>query len=484
MITIQHLLALSPVIILSATIVAVMLSIACERNNNRNANISLIGMLLALASFFVVTPGYPLMVTKLLQIDHFTLFYTGFVIVAGIITILFARSWLETLDDNRDEFYLLLLISVLGGSVLASASHFISFFVGIELLSLPLFGLIGYAYKHKMSLEAAIKYMILSAVTSSCLLFGIALIFSGTGDLYFDTLGAKMSIEFSEPLLMLGFGMIVVGIGFKLSLAPFQLWTPDVYQGAPTSVTFYLATGAKIAVFAVVMRLFTVMPVIDSSSIHLILVICAFISIFFGNFVAMLQSSIKRLLAYSSIAHMGYLLIVLIALDSQAKATEALNVYLISYLLSSIAVFGTVCLVSGANNQVGEGLADGLKGLFWRSPALAISMTLSLLSLAGVPLTIGFIGKFYIFVLAVGSQLWWLLAFVIIGTALGLYYYLRVAINLFLRVDAQEVVDINPHASLSVNISKVCIIVSAILVFILGIYPRYIIDLAIWAQIG
>lgn len=481
MITTQHIIALLPVIILSVTIVVLMLSIACSRNNNRSANISIAGMVLALLSFVVVIDHTPIMVTRLLQIDHFSLFYTGLVVLTGIITVLFARPWLETLDDNKDEFYLMLLLSVLGGATLSSASHFVSFFVGIEMLSLPLFGLIGYAYKHKISLEASIKYMILSAVTSSFLLFGIALIFSGTGDLYFDTLGAKMSYAFSDPLLLTGFGLLVIGLGFKLSLAPFQLWTPDVYQGAPTSVTFYLATGAKIAVFSVVMRLFTVMPVIDSSSIHLILVICAFVSIFFGNFVALLQDNIKRLLAYSSISHLGYLLIVLIALGSQEKATEALNVYLVSYLLSSIAVFGTVCLASGACNQVGEDRADNLKGLYWRSPALAIAMTISLLSLAGVPLTIGFIGKFYLFVLGAGSQLWWLLAFLILGTALGLYYYLRVAINLFLKVDDDYK---QSCPNLGAGVSQMCIIISAILVFVLGVYPRFIIDLATWAQIG
>lgn len=481
MITTQHLITLLPILILGMTVIAVMLSIALRRNNKTSAIITAIGMLIALMSVAYSAKVVPISVTEMMKLDNFTLFYTVLVIIIGLITTLFAYCWLENYPDNRDEFYLLLLISVLGGCVLSSANHLATLFIGIELLSLPMFGLIGYAYQEKNSLEAAIKYMVLSAVASSFLLFGIALLYAGTGTLSFDTLGAYLStLAVPEPLILLGFGMLIVGLGFKLSLFPFQLWTPDVYQGAPTMVSFFLATAGKIAVFCVAVRLFTVMPVIDASDFRWILTFIALCSIFFGNFLAILQRNIKRLLAYSSISHIGYMLIILLALSMQDDAIEATNFYFVSYLLGNIGTFGVLAILSSPYHGVEEDTSNILKGLFWKSPILALSMAISLISLAGIPLTIGFLGKFYLLILAVNTGLWWLIAAIIIGSALGLYYYLRVAINLFLEPTVSQIY-VNQKAVL---ISRIVVVFAAMLIFILGVYPQYLIDLSAWAQLG
>lgn len=212
---------------------------------------------------------------------------------------------------------------------------------------MPLFGLVGYAFRQKRSLEASIKYTILSAAASSFLLFGMALVYAQSGDLSFVALGKNLGDGMlNEPLLLAGFGLMIVGLGFKLSLVPFHLWTPDVYQGAPAPVSTFLATASKIAIFGVVMRLFLYAPVGDSEAIRVVLAIIAFASIIFGNLMALSQTNIKRLLGYSSISHLGYLLVALIALQTGEMSMEAVGVYLAGYLFSSLGAFGVVSLMS------------------------------------------------------------------------------------------------------------------------------------------
>ena len=254
--------------------------------------------------------------------------YTGLVLLASLATCTFAYPWLEGYKDNKEEF--------LPGAdrrpaafSLAGANHLAALFLGIELISLPLFGLVGYAFRQKRSLEASIKYTILSAAASSFLLFGMALVYANSGNLSFLALGKSLADNtLHEPLLLAGLGLMIVGLGFKLSLVPFHLWTPDVYQGAPAPVSTFLATASKIAIFGVVMRLFLYMPVGNSEAVRVVLGLIAFASIIFGNLMALSQTNIKRLLGYSSISHLGYLLVALIALQSGEMSMEAVGVYL------------------------------------------------------------------------------------------------------------------------------------------------------------
>lgn len=263
-----------------------------------------------------------------MRVDGFAMLYTGLVLLASLATCTFAYPWLEGYDDNREEFYLLVLIAALGGILLANANHLAALFLGIELISLPLFGLVGYAFRQKRSLEASIKYTILSAAASSFLLFGMALVYAQSGNLSFVALGKSLGDGMlQEPLLLAGFGLMIVGLGFKLSLVPFHLWTPDVYEGAPAPVSTFTATAGKIAIFGVVMRLFLYAPVGDSEAVRIVLGVIAFASIIFGNLMALSQTNIKRLLGYSSISHLGYLLVALIALQSGEMSMEAVGVY-------------------------------------------------------------------------------------------------------------------------------------------------------------
>lgn len=482
-ITPQQLIAMLPLLIVGLTVVFVMLSIAWRRDHFINATLTVIGLNLALLSLYFVGQVGPMDVTPLMRVDGYSMFYTGLVIIASLATSTFAYPWLVGYPDNREEFYLLVLIAALGGILLASANHLASLFLGIELLTLPLFGLIGYAYRQKRSLEASIKYMLLSAAASSFLLFGMALLYAESGSLSFVGLGQSLSDSMvHQPLILAGLGMMIVGLGFKLSLVPFQLWTPDVYQGAPAPVSTFLATASKIAIFAVVMRLFMYAPAADSEAVRLVLSIIAVASILFGNLMAISQTNIKRLLGYSSIAHLGYLLIALVAVQTHELALplETIGVYLAGYLFSSLGAFGVVSLMSSPYKGPDAESLFSYRGLFWHKPILSAVMTVMMLSLAGIPMTLGFIGKFFVVAMGVSANLWWLTGAVVLGSAIGLYYYLRVTVSLFLSPPQSLVRDTPSNWALTAG--GVVVLISAILVLVLGIYPQPLITLVQMAQ--
>ncbi|CCG87817.1 NADH-quinone oxidoreductase subunit NuoN [Erwinia piriflorinigrans] len=480
-ITPQQLIALLPLLIVGLTVVVVMLSIAWRRNHFVNATLAVVGLNLALFSLYFVGQAGPMDVTPLLRVDAYSMFYTGLVILASLATCTFAYPWLATYPDNREEFYLLVLIAALGGVVLASATHLASLFIGIELISLPLFGLVGYAFQQKRSLEAAIKYTILSAAASSFLLFGMALVYADSGNLGFMALGRNLNDGLiHQPLLLAGLGLMIVGFGFKLSLVPFHLWTPDVYQGAPAPVSTFLATASKIAIFGVLMRLFMYAPMANSEGVRTVLGIIAVASMLFGNLMAISQSNIKRLLGYSSIAHLGYLLVALIAVQSHQLSLETVGVYLAGYLFSSLGAFGVVSLMSSPYRGPDAESLYSYRGLFWHRPILAAVMTVMMLSLAGIPMTLGFIGKFYVIAVGVSAHLWWLTGAVVLGSAIGLYYYLRMTVSLYLS--PPELMQRDSPANWAFTAGGVVVLISAILVLILGVYPQPLISLVNLAQ--
>ncbi|MCX8956601.1 NADH-quinone oxidoreductase subunit NuoN [Erwinia psidii] len=477
----QQLIALLPMLIVGLTVVVVMLSIAWRRNHFVNATLAVVGLNLALLSLFFVAKAGPMDITPLLRVDGYSMLYTGLVILASLATCTFAYPWLATYPDNREEFYLLVLIAAAGGVVLASANHLASLFIGIELISLPLFGLVGYAFQQKRSLEASIKYTIMSAVASSFLLFGMALLYADSGNLSFVALGKSLNdVMVHKPLLLAGLGMMIVGLGFKLSLVPFHLWTPDVYQGAPAPVSTFLATASKIAIFGVVMRLFLYAPVANSEAVRLVLAIIAVASILFGNLMAISQSNIKRLLGYSSIAHLGYLLVALIAIQTHQLSLETVGVYLAGYLFSSLGAFGVVSLMSSPYRGPDADSLYSYRGLFWHRPILSAVMTVMMLSLAGIPMTLGFIGKFYVIAVGVGAHLWWLTGAVVVGSAIGLYYYLRVTVSLYLT--PPELLQRDTPTNWAFTAGGVVVLISAVLVLVLGIYPQPLISLVQMAQ--
>jgi len=381
-------------------------------------------------------------------------------------------------------FVFVVMMLNLGSAVAEQEKQWLkpSVWIGPGILSLLLLAVIIKGI-YSVSGEGIQGSMLLSAAASSFLLFGMALVYAGSGDLSFASLGKSLSDQqLYQPLLLAGLGMMIVGIGFKLSLAPFHLWTPDVYQGAPAPVSTFLATASKIAIFGAVMRLFLYAPLVDGESVRLALAVVAFVSIIVGNVMAVAQTNIKRLLGYSSIAHMGYLLVALIAVQSHQLALETVGVYLVGYLFSSLGAFGVVSLISSPYRGADEDSLAAYRGLFWRRPVLAASMSVMMLSLAGIPMTLGFFGKFYVLAVSVNAQLWWLTAAVVVGSAIGLYYYLRAMVNLYLSKPPAQVSGQNEAAVCPFSLGGVVVVLSAIIVVALGLYPQPLISLVQMAQ--
>jgi NADH-quinone oxidoreductase subunit N len=444
-ITWQQWLALSPILVSAATCVAVMLAIAIRRHHWGNATVFVAGINGALAASSVLFFGplfypdwiplvLPQQVTPLLVVDMYSVFYTGLILTATLATATLMNAYIEGFPRNKEEIYLLLSLSALGAMLLVHSNHFATLFLGLELMSLPLYGLVAYRPRHRKSLEAGVKYLVLSALASALLLFGIALIYAHTGTLSFIDIGARLDsgADHANVYLLVGGALIVAGLGFKLSLVPFHLWTPDVYEGAPAPVTGFLATVSKTAVFVVLLRYVMQAGAHHHHALMDALSVLAVLSIVIGNLLALMQSNVKRMLGYSSIAQVGYGLVALIA--AREFAVEAVGVFLLTYVITSICAFGVVTLMSSPMRP-GERDADSYydyRGLFWRRHYLSSILTVSMLSLAGIPLTAGFIGKFYVMAAGVDAKLWILLGAVVFGSAVGLYYYLRLMITLFL----------------------------------------------------
>lgn len=426
-------------------------------------------------------------ITALFTCDGYGLLYSSLILIVAIVVACLAYRWFIHEKIHHGVFYVILLFMALGGVTLVYASHLIAFFIGIELLSIPFVGLIGYQYSQTHSLEAAIKYMILSSIASAFLIMGIAFYYATTGELTFSGLSYQLStMSYPSTLLLMGVCLMLVGIGFKLSLVPFQLWLPDVYQGAPTVVALLLSTVGKVAVFCAIARLFLLAPIVNNETIRIILVCMAFCSILWGNLFALMQTSLKRLLAYSSIAHFGYLLVALIAVQYQVLALETIGVYLIGYILANICVLGVISLESHSDELQDHENEIDLSGLFWRRPILALAMGVGLLSLAGVPLTAGFIGRFLLLMLGVTAELWWLNAAIVLGSTLGLYFYARLIINLYIRPVGRDDLNSNQNVSKStwrdIKFSELFIVLSALLTIICGVYPKWMFNLVSMAQ--
>ncbi|WGL63105.1 NADH-quinone oxidoreductase subunit NuoN [Pseudomonas sp. CW003PS] len=475
--TLQHLIALLPLLVTSLTAIVVMLAIAAKRNHALTFILSVVGLNLALLSLIPALEVAPLEVTPLLLIDTFACYYMALVLAASLACVTLIHAYLggesgKGYPGNREELYLLVLLSAAGGLVLVSAQHLAGLFIGLELLSVPTYGMIAYAFFNKRSLEAGIKYMVLSAAGSAFLLFGMALLYAESGNLAFADIGISLMRE-SSQLVQIGIGMMLIGLAFKLSLVPFHLWTPDVYEGAPAPVAAFLATASKVAVFAVLLRLYQMSPAMSGGWLSDLLTLIAIASILFGNLLALLQNNLKRLLGYSSIAHFGYLLVALIA--SKGLAVEAVGVYLATYVLTSLGAFGVITLMSTPYSGRDADALYEYRGLFWRRPYLTAVLTVMMLSLAGIPLTAGFIGKFYVIAAGVEAQLWWLLGAMVLGSAIGVFYYLRVMVTLFMREPNMHRHD--APFDWGQGAGGIMLLVVALLVFVLGVYPQPLLEL-------
>ncbi|MCZ6504126.1 MAG: NADH-quinone oxidoreductase subunit N [Gammaproteobacteria bacterium] len=472
----QQLLAILPHILLTTVILIQMMVIAFARNLRTTVAISVIALILTGLAFIPVYSLIPIMVTPLIVLDGYAIYYSGLILMSSTAVTLMAYDYFKDRGEKQDEFFMLLLFATLGALILVCSSHFASMILGLELLGVSIYTMISYPHKGLLTLEAALKYLILSGVSSTFILFGAALIYAVGGKLGFAEL-ASVALETrdsGEIFLTAGSALIFAGIMFKLSVTPFHMWTPDVYEGAPAPVTAFVATVSKGAIFAITLRLFTSSNLIEVPSILTGLSVVAILSMLVGNLLALRQDNVKRILAYSSIAHLGYLMVAFIAagmIGGKVLAIEASSYFLFAYFITTLGAFGVVTIVSLPNTEADAGDISNYEGLFWRRPMLAIMFTLTLLSLAGIPLTVGFIGKFYIFTAGVTTTLWLLLSVVIIGSGIGIFYYLRIIFAMTKRTETDVTKIEIPIAGGWVMAS----VTAAILFF--GIYPTPIVNL-------
>lgn len=424
--------ALSPLLVVALAAVAVLLLISVRRNHRATATLTLAGLVLGLVSISWAATVTPHQVAPLLIADGYALFYSALVLAAALVVCLLSFDYLEQRGEQREEFYVLLLLATLGGLVLVGASHFVTLFLGLEILSVAIYVMVAYARSSPLAAETGIKYLVLAGASSAFLVFGMALVYAQTGTLEFRPLVAQLSAIEGSGLALPGMALMLVGVGFKLAVVPFHMWTPEVYQGAPAPVTAFVATVSKGAMFALLLRFFAALGPGEARPLLVVLGLVAMASILAGNLLALLEQNIKRLLAFSSIAHLGYVLVAFLA--SSAFGDEAVTFYLVAYFVSTLAAFGVVTVLSD-NEREAERIED-YRGLFWRRPLLATLMTGALLSLAGIPLTTGFVGKFAVVAAGVEASLWLPVSVLALGSAIGLYYYLRLVVVMLSSLDA------------------------------------------------
>lgn len=472
--TATDVLALLPLLLVAGTSVVVLLAVAVGRNHAVALGLTLAGLAASFCSLFFVPTAQ---VTALLAMDRYAFFFMGLITAASFAVALLAHGYLEKREGNKEEFYILLLVATLGAMVLSASSHLASLFLGLEVLSIALYALIAYFGDRPLPVEAGIKYLVLAATSAAFLLFGIALVYADLGTMDFAQIARLLSAG-SDPnpgLLAPGIVLILTGIGFKLALAPFHMWAPDVYQGAPAPVTAFVATVSKGGMFALLLRYFNQSGAGHLRPLLVVLAIMAIASMLAGNLLALFENNVKRILAYSSIAHMGYLLVALIV--GGAMGASAVMFYLVAYFIMTLGAFAVVTVLSERDRDA-DRLGD-YRGLFWRRPALALVLTAMLLSLAGIPLTAGFLGKFYIIAAGAAVSSWALIVILVVASTIGLFYYLRIAVVLYQQPAGtdQAIVPYRPPAA-----TLTLAALTVILVWV-GVYPALLLR-AIHLAIG
>src|SRR5580765_8471488 len=418
--------------------------------------------------------------SELIRSDAFSLFFHLLVGLVAALVILASDSYLSRERLEAAEFYALILFATAGMGVLASAQELLTAFIGLEMNSISSYILAGYRRDTLKSSESALKYFLLGSFATGFFLYGIALLYGSTGTTVLDAMG---NANPHSGLLILGLALILIGLGFKVAVAPFQIWTPDVYEGAPTPVTALFAAGPKAAAFALLLRIFATVPAATHYWFWAFWIL-AVVTMFAGNLGALVQTNVKRLLAYSSIAHAGYILVAFAAVTGMTgsdtstvlggvPAYTAILFYLFSYALVKVGAFTIVSQLGGKDEKYVT--LEDYAGLSQRHPWAAAALSLFLLSLLGLPVTAGFFGKFYVFKAAINSKLIWLAILMALNSVIGAYYYLKVIVAMYMRDSGEDAEAAKPLSfPLTVNI---VLAVSAIGTIYFGLFPNQVLRL-------
>ncbi len=460
-----------PEIILTivGTLLMVMDAINERRGSSLYGNISIAALIAAgIASVVAFDNGGPAF-SNMLLVDGFATFFRLLVIGVGILAVLASYRYLEIENAEPGEYHALILFSVMGQCVMVTANELIMIFIGLEISSIATYVLAGYLRDDKRNNEAALKYFLLGSFATGFFLYGVAIIYGMTGSTNLTTIHGMVNNV--QPLIVgVSAALMLVGLLFKVSGAPFQVWAPDVYQGSPVPVSAFMSAGPKAAAFAIMLRIFmTAFPSIGSGWEPLVW-ISALLSMTIGNFGALTQTNVKRMLAYSSIANAGY---VLVAVTAQSDlGTAAAMFYLAAYAMMNVGAFAVVTHLSGKGEK--HVAIEDFAGLAVKQPVTAALMTVFLLSLIGVPLTAGFFGKFYIFQAALQSHLVWLAILGLLNSAVAAYYYLRLLVVMYMKEPGESTLNMEP---LGMGLSA-ALLLPAAGTFILGVFPSLILNFA------
>ncbi len=457
-----------PEIIITLCAIATLLLSAFRRQGGSGlaaGSIALIGAGLALVFTCQLWDVNTHIFNKLYTIDNFGTFFKGLALIVSLLVTLISLAYVEREDMIKGEYYSLLLFGVLGMMVMVSSNNFITIFIGLEVMSISIYVLCGLLAGNPRSAEAALKYFLLGAFATAFLLYGMALVYGTTGSLDIREVAdfALSGNFYITPMFMAGIALLIVGFGFKTAAVPFHMWTPDVYEGAPTSITAYMATGVKAAAFGAFLRIFyTAFPSFLEGWTG-ILWLLAVLTMTVGNITALVQDDVKRMLAYSSIAHAGYILIAFVIGDR--AFSSSILFYVLVYTFMNVGAF-TVVMLLGRKDAANTGI-DSYAGLATRHPLVALSMGIFLLSLAGVPPLAGFMGKFYVLSAAIKAQYYWLAVIGVLNSAVAAYYYLRVIMYMYFKDPVGELgkPDFSPAYTLAIVISLWALVH-------MGIFPR------------
>jgi NADH-quinone oxidoreductase subunit N len=433
--------------------------------------LSLIGIVIAFFFATLCTGSAQTGFEGMFVSDGFTLFFRVLFLIVAFLTVLISIGYANREGIEPGEYFALILFATLGMMLMAAGSHLITIFLGLETMSISIYILAGILREDRRSVEAALKYFLLGAFATGFLLYGIALIYGGTGSLYLKEVASYIASQnlLRNPMLLMSLVFLTVGFGFKIASVPFHMWTPDVYEGAPTSITAFMATGVKAAGFAALVRVFfSALPSFRPDWTAIMWVI-ALATMTVGNVVAISQTNIKRLLAYSSIAHAGYILVAFVA--GNDLGITAILFYLMAYAFMNLGAFTCVILLGKKGEE--NTLINDYAGIGFKYPLIAASMTIFLLSMAGIPPLGGFMAKFYVFSAAVKSKFYWLAILGVLNSAISVYYYLRVTVLMYFRESEREITGL--HFSWA---SVLALIFAVIGTFYMGIAPSNVLSLA------
>ncbi len=460
-------LAAMPVFVLAAgAVISMMMSVIPRLSDRSNVFLCLIGSL-GLASASLVLQCVAVSTSYLegsYVLDELTMMGQWAILAIAVTTALMIRASHESVRFLRGEIVSLFLMIVLGFVVLVAADEFMSLFVGLEISSIALYALIGYVKPSQASREGAVKYLILGSFASAFLLYGVALLYAYSGSLRISMIFSSFAEPASHLWVKLGAVFIMSGLSFKMALAPFHQWAPDAYEAAPTSITGFMATSVKVALLIVLLRfLVDGMPALAGTWIPA-LVFLAMVSVIVGNVLALIQSSLKRMLAYSSVAHSGYMALGLTGFSGSLSATfpaDAVVFYVVGYSIVSLGAFAILMWLE--TDEVDSLHLDDLSGLAKKHPWKAFAMTVFMLSLAGLPPTVGFMSKFFVFSSAISGKLYALVVVAVLGSAISLFYYLRVIVRMYMSSPVASAAELPVNRSPLLTLISVVSVTAAIL---------------------